>query len=95
MATPVSLEALHRFHSYSARFPSEIVEDAIHKYTEPEDSIFDPFCGSGTTLVTALANKRKAVGTDIDILAGMLSQVKCTPVSREEYEKWRVYTAWI
>lgn len=90
MATPVSLEALHRFHSYSARFPSEIVEDAIHKYTEPEDSIFDPFCGSGTTLVTALANKRKAVGTDIDILAGMLSQVKCTPVSREEYEKWRV-----
>jgi len=85
----ISLESCHRFHSYSARFPSEIVEDAIHKYTEPGDSVFDPFCGSGTTLVTALAHKRKAIGIDIDILAGMLSAVKCFPLPYEEYAIWR------
>jgi hypothetical protein len=85
----VDLEPLHRFHSYCARFPSEIVETALGKYAKPGESILDPFCGSGTTLVAALAHGRKAVGADIDILAGMLSQVKCAPCSRERYDKWR------
>jgi len=49
-----SLEPLHRFHTYCARFPSEIVEEALEKYTKPGDSVFDPFCGSGTTLVASL-----------------------------------------
>ncbi len=85
----VDLEPLHRFHSYCARFPSEIVEAALEKYTKPGESVFDPFCGSGTTLVACLAHGRKAVGADIDILAGMLSQVKCTPYSRDRYDSWR------
>jgi DNA modification methylase len=45
----ISLESLHRFHPYCARFPSELVEAALEKYTKPGDSVFDPFCGSGTT----------------------------------------------
>jgi len=85
----VDLEPLHRFHSYCARFPSEIVETALEKYTRPGESVLDPFCGSGTTLVACLAHGRKAVGADIDILAGMLSEVKCTPYSRERYDAWR------
>lgn len=85
----VNLEPHHRFHSYCARFPSEIVETALEKYTKPGESIFDPFCGSGTTLVAALAHGRKAVGSDIDILAGMLSQVKCAPYPRDRYDTWR------
>jgi DNA modification methylase len=85
----VALESLHRFHSYCARFPSEIVEAALEQYTVPGDSVFDPFCGSGTTLVASLAHKRKVVGSDIDVLAGMLSEVKCTPHSQEHYAIWR------
>ena len=84
-----TLESLHRFHPYCARFPSEVVEAAITQYTKPSDSVFDPFCGSGTTLVTSLAYKRKVIGTDIDILAGMLSEVKCAPCAPERYAKWR------
>lgn len=84
-----SLEILHRFHPYCARFPSLIVEDAIEKYTKPGDSIFDPFCGSGTTLVASLAKGRKVVGTDIDLLAGMLSEVKCRPLTHRCYVRWR------
>ena len=84
----VPLESLHRFHSYCARFPSEIVEVALEHYTVPGDSVFDPFCGSGTTLVASLANRRKLIGSDIDILAGMLSEVKCTPRSQENYAIW-------
>jgi len=84
-----TLESLHRFHPYCARFPSEVVEAAITQYTKPSESVFDPFCGSGTTLVTSLAHKRKVIGTDIDILAGMLSEVKCAPYAPERYAKWR------
>jgi DNA modification methylase len=85
----VSLELLHRFHSYCARFPSEIVEAVLESYTKPGDSVFDPFCGSGTTLVAGLAHQRKVIGADIDTLAGMLSEVKCTPYPPERYAQWR------
>jgi SAM-dependent methyltransferase len=85
----VDLEPLHRFHSYCARFPSEIVDAALERYTKPGESVLDPFCGSGTTLVACLANGRAGVGTDIDILAGMLTEVKCNPRSRQEYDAWR------
>jgi hypothetical protein len=85
----LSLESLHRFHSYCARFPSEIVETALEKYTKGGESVFDPFCGSGTTLVASLAHGRSAVGVDIDVLAGMLSDVKCRPRTWSTYAEWR------
>jgi SAM-dependent methyltransferase len=85
----VDLEPYHRFHSYCARFPSEIVETALEKYTTAGESVLDLFCGSGTTLVACLANGRSAVGADIDLLAGMLSEVKSQPRSGKEYADWR------
>ncbi len=86
---PRSLESFHRFHSYCARFPSELVEAGISQYTKVGDSIFDPFCGSGTTVVACLVHKRKVIGTEIDTLAGMISELKCTPLPAEQYAKWR------
>jgi DNA modification methylase len=84
-----SLEPLHRLHPYCARFPSEIVESILDRYSQPGDSVFDPFCGSGTTLVAGLAHKRRVIGSDIDTLAGMLSEVKCAPLAQERYAAWR------
>lgn len=83
------IEPVHRLHTYCARFPSEIAETAIKQYTKPGDSIYDPFCGSGTSLTAGLVLGRHAVGSDIDVLAGMLSTVKCMPASPEAYERWR------
>jgi DNA modification methylase len=71
-----SLEPLHRFHPYCARFSSEIVEDALQRYAKPGDSVFDPFCGSGTTLVAGLAHRCRVVGTDIDTVAGTIALKK-------------------
>jgi len=85
----VDLEPLHRFHTYCARFPTEIVETALEKYTKAGESVLDPFCGSGTTLVAGLAHGRKVIGADIDILAGMLTHVKCSPSSNARYVAWR------
>jgi DNA modification methylase len=84
-----SVERLHRLHSYCARFPSEIAEAAIDQFTTAGDSIYDPFCGSGTSLVAGLARKRHVVGSDIDVLAGMLSEIKCSPLPADNYKVWR------
>jgi len=89
MERAVNLEPLHRFHSYCARFPSQVAEAAINDYSKVGDSILDPFCGSGTSIVAGLVRRRLAVGADIDVLAGMLSQVKCTPRPRKNYDRWR------
>jgi ribosomal protein L11 methylase PrmA len=85
----VGLEPSHRFHSYCARFPTEIVEAALEKYTRSGESVLDPCCGSGTTRVACLAHGRVAVGADIDTLAGMLTRAKCRPSSASEYAPWR------
>jgi SAM-dependent methyltransferase len=85
----VAVEPLHRFHGYCARFSSELAETAILQYSRLGDSVFDPFCGSGTTLVAALAHGRAAVGCDIDSLAGMLSVVKCDARPEQSYTRWR------
>jgi hypothetical protein len=83
------LDKIHRFHSYCARFPSSIVESAIKAYTRPGDTLFDPFCRSGTSLVAGLLHNRKVIGSDIDLLAGMLSTVKCSPRAADCYKDWR------
>ena len=85
----INLEPLHRFHSYCARFPSQVAEAAIDDYSKAGDSILDPFCGSGTSMVAGLIRGRLVMGADIDILAGMLSQVKCLPRPRKHYQRWR------
>src|SRR5438093_2409554 len=84
-----ALEHLHRFHPYCARYPTEIVEAALTRYSKPGESVLDPFCGSGTTLVGCLAHGRRTVGADVDVLAGMLTEVKCRPRSRRQYDSWR------
>jgi DNA modification methylase len=83
------IEPAHRLHSYCARFPSEIAETAIREYTRKGDSLYDPFCGSGTSLTAGLVLGRRVVGSDIDVLAGMLSGVKCAPASAGAYARWR------
>src|SRR3954462_10731907 len=84
-----SIEVARRLHSYCARFPSEIAETAIHEYTQRGDSLYDPFCGSGTSLTAGLVLGRRVIGSDIDVLAGMLSTIKCAPATPEAYARWR------
>lgn len=69
------LEAQPCFHSYCARFPSEVAEAAIKDYSKKCDGVLGPFCGRGTTLVARLAFGRSVVGADVDTLAGMWKEV--------------------
>ncbi|MDZ4765442.1 MAG: site-specific DNA-methyltransferase [Chloroflexota bacterium] len=50
---------------HSAAFPKALPEWFLKLFTQPEDTILDPFMGSGTTVIVALEMGRKAIGIDI------------------------------
>src|SRR5258708_4111977 len=74
----------HRFHSlcpYFAMFPETFAEYWIKKLTKPEETVLDPFSGRGTTALTALLCGRNAISSDVNDVAGCLTQAKPTPPS--------------
>lgn len=47
-------------------YPMEMIERIVKMSTNEEDTILDPFAGSGTTLLAAKKLNRRAIGFDID-----------------------------
>ncbi len=70
----VRTKHVHRLHPYMGKFIPQLVEIFLRKY--PPSLVYDPFCGSGTTLVEANALGIDSIGTDISIFNVMLSKVK-------------------
>src|SRR4051812_39037546 len=63
----------HAFHSYAGRMHPTMAEGAIERWTTPGQVVLDPFCGSGTVLVEAMAHGRVAHGIDASPLAVMIA----------------------
>lgn len=52
---------------HPAPFPRELPKRCIKLFSYVDDVVFDPFVGSGTTLIEAELNNRKGIGVDIDL----------------------------
>jgi DNA modification methylase len=52
--------------NHSAAFPRALPDWFIRLFTEAGDVVLDPFMGSGTTVFSALALLRTAIGVDLD-----------------------------
>ncbi len=70
----VRTKHVHRLHPYLGKFIPQLVEIFLRKY-RPK-LVYDPFVGSGTTLVEANALGIDSIGTDISLFNVMLSRVK-------------------
>jgi len=46
-------------------FNEEVCSIFINRFTDPGEMIMDPFLGSGTTLLSCLANKRHGIGIEL------------------------------
>lgn len=50
---------------HPAKYPESLVEEFINFFTKKGDWIFDPFMGTGSTLVAAGACERNAIGVEL------------------------------
>ncbi|HEY4699802.1 MAG TPA: DNA methyltransferase [Nitrososphaerales archaeon] len=72
---------VHTYHWFPAKFTPQIPSILITLLSKRGDTVIDPFCGSGSTIVEALRLGRKTIGIDSNPLACLISRVKVTPIS--------------
>lgn len=67
-AAATNRNALYDSHIYWSQKPYNICDILIQAFSQEGDTVFDPFLGSGVTLLEAInkQNKRKAVGCEIN-----------------------------
>ena len=67
----------HSFFKYPCKFIPEIPRWAIKKYIDNKSQIiFDPFAGSGTTILEACLNGNNAFYTEIDEVACLITNIQ-------------------
>jgi SAM-dependent methyltransferase len=74
--TQPSPQYTHRLFRFPAKFHPPVVRKLLDLYTEPGQTVLDPFCGSGTMLVEAAVSGRQGIGVDIDPLSVFVTRVK-------------------
>jgi hypothetical protein len=67
---------VHRLHPYLGKFVPQLAEVFLRRYARAGDLVWDPFAGSGTTLVEANAFGARAAGCDISAFNCLLMRVK-------------------
>jgi len=76
--------------SRSAAFPFELAYRLVNMFSLEGDTVFDPFAGTGTTNIAAVAAGRNSVGIDIDPILGRLAEknlYECLPLALERIER--------
>ena len=77
-------------HNYMARKPYNVVSEIIKRFCPDNGCVYDPMFGSGTTIIEASKLGRKAIGTDINLLAYKLCK---TSLSRWDLNKVKLTIA--
>ena len=60
---------------WNGQFSPQLVQILLNYYCKQTDTVFDPFLGSGTTLLEAGELKRQAYGTEINFAAVCLAKI--------------------
>lgn len=80
----------HKYHDYPATMIPKLPDlflNVITKYAEVK-SLYDPFMGSGTTLVEGIRHGIDSTGIDLNPLAALMSRVKTKKLNQEKLFKY-------
>lgn len=82
-------EYTHGIHTYPAMMIPQIARRLIYLYGKNAETLLDPFCGSGTSLVEAslIPHIKEAYGFDLNPLAFLISKVKTTQIRMDALDK--------
>lgn len=78
------LSKLDRVHPYPAKYPLNFAIDAIKQHSSEGNVVYDPFLGSGTSVLAASLLNRIGYGTDINPVAILISKFKLLQLSSIE-----------
>lgn len=71
----------HCYHTYPAMMIPPIASRIIEKYGQHAQTLFDPYCGTGTSLLEANLKGIHAIGTDLNPLARLIAATKTTKIN--------------
>ena len=75
---------LYALHPFAARFPYGLPGYFIDALTERGDTVLDPMCGSGITLLEGWSSGRSVIGVDLDPLARRQARARTTALCGAE-----------
>ncbi|MFH0947654.1 MAG: DNA methyltransferase [Elusimicrobiota bacterium] len=70
----------HCFHNYPAMMIPQIAGRLIDRLGKKNDVLFDPYCGTGTSVVEANLRGISGIATDINPLARLITKAKSTVI---------------
>ncbi|HEX8143335.1 MAG TPA: DNA methyltransferase [Pyrinomonadaceae bacterium] len=78
---------VHRLHPYLGKYIPQLVEIFLRKYFQAGQTVLDPFCGSGTTLVQANELGINSIGYDVSAFNVTLCRAKTAKYNLPEVRK--------
>lgn len=89
-------------HKYWGRKAHNVINDYINKYTSKNQTVLDPFMGSGVVVIEAAKLGRKAIGIDINPLSKLIVDNSVSQINLEDlkfcylniYQKMKAEFAW-
>jgi site-specific DNA-methyltransferase (cytosine-N4-specific) len=73
----------HCFHNYPATMVPQIARKLLDEFGIKAKLLFDPYCGTGTSLVESNIKGINAIGTDLNPLARIISKSKTTIIEQQ------------
>lgn len=73
-------DPVYNMHAYWSKKSTDAIRQYIEYFSEPGDLVLDPFCGSGSTALSAVSCGRHAIAIDLSPAATFITKHYCTIV---------------
>jgi len=80
--------SLHKLSAYVGGYPPSLAHYFIRRFSEPGDTVLDPFCGGGTTPLEACLLNRQGWANDAFTYAFTVAHAKTNPMEEDGFTEY-------